>query len=233
MSAHRPAAHRPAARRLLPGLLLVALTSGLTGCSAPDAQDAPDARAAPAALPLVPEAPASSAAPPTDAPALLGSRSATLDDLRAEQALRPVAVTVPGSDRPAPVEQRTTDPVSGGLDLPDSAVRVAWWSAGASPGSGAGSVVLAAHVSYDGATGPFTRLSQVRPGARVEVTSADGSTRAYAVESTRSAPKDALDRAELFRSDGPPVLVLVTCGGAYDRATRSFADNVVVTAVPV
>ena len=59
-----------------------------------------------------------------------------------------------------------------------------------------------------------------------------------ACAATRCAPcaapaKDALDRAGLFRTDGPPVLVMVTCGGAYDPATHSFADNVVATATPV
>ena len=91
----------------------------------------------------------------------------------------------------------------------------------------------AAHGSYDGQTGPFTGLAEVPEGTELLVTSADGSTHRYAVRSTRSAPKTALDRAELFRTDGPPALVLVTCGGAYDPATRSYADNVVVTATAV
>ena len=206
------------------GLLLVLLTA--TGCGA-----APTP-AGGAAAPGPPPSPAAtgtpSAAPGTDA-GLLGSRSATLDALRADQARRPVSVLVPGTARPTPVRARTTDPVTGGLDLPTSAAEAAWWSSGSAPGD-PGSVVLAGHVSYEGRTGPFTRLADVGAGAAVVVTSADGSTRGYTVRSTRSAPKTALDRGGLFRTDGPPVLVLVTCGGAYDPATRSYADNVVVTA---
>ncbi len=93
--------------------------------------------------------------------------------------------------------------------------------------------MLAAHVSYEGEVGPFTRLSSLPLGTVVALTSADGSVRRYAVRSVRRAAKDALDRAGLFRTDGPPVLVMVTCGGAYDPATHSFADNVVATATPV
>jgi sortase (surface protein transpeptidase) len=175
---------------------------------------------------------ATSAAPtPQSTAGLLGSRSATLDALRAELALRPVSVQVPGVSAAAPVEAHTTDPVSGGFDLPKGAAVVAWWASGSAPG-GPGSVVLAGHVSYDGQTGPFTRLDSVPAGSEVVVTSADGSTHRYLVQSVRSAPKTALDRAELFRTDGPPALVLVTCGGAYDRATHSFASNIVLTATP-
>lgn len=212
---------RPAAALLVLGL-------ALTACGGGGASEAPAQEAAAREVPAV--APPSPSASPTD---LLGSRSATLDALRSAQAQRPVSVLVPGVSRPAPVQARTTDPVTGGLDLPDAADEVAWWGSGATPGSGAGSVVLAAHVSYDGQTGPFTRLATVAPGTEVVVTSADGSTHRYAVQSTRNAPKTELDRVELFRTTGPPALVLVTCGGPYDRATHSFAENVVVTAVPV
>ena len=177
--------------------------------------------------------PTPSSTPSDDAADLLGSAPATLDALRAAEALRPVQVLVPGVARPAPVEPRTTDPVSGGLDLPEGAATVAWWASGAVPGTGAGAVVLAAHVSYDGETGPFTRLAATAAGTQVVVVSADGSRHAYAVQSTRNAPKTSLDRAELFRTTGPPVLVMVTCGGPYDRRTHTFAENVVVTAVPV
>lgn len=210
-----------AGRRVLAGLLLVVTC---TGCAS--------ARATPqVAAPVLTTAPSPTTSPPS-AEGLLGSQPATLDVLRASQALRPVSVLVPGVARPAPVEARTTDPVSGGLDLPEGAAKVAWWASGAAPGAGAGSVVLAAHVSYDGQTGPFTRLSKVAPGSPVVVTSADGSTHRYTVQTTRSAAKTALDRGELFRTTGPATLVLVTCGGAYNRSTHSFAENIVVTATP-
>lgn len=220
-------------------LAALALTLACAGCGqagasradAPPTGPASPGSVSPGPVSPAPASPSPSASPlPTDA--LLGSQPATLDALRAEQALRPVWILVPGVSTPAPVEARTTDPVTGGFDLPQGAARVAWWASGAAPGN-AGSVVMAAHVSYDGQTGPFTRLAAVAPGSVVVVTSADGSTHRYAVRSTRNAPKTALDRGELFRTTGPAALVLVTCGGPYDRVTHSFAENVVVTATPV
>ena len=207
-------------RHVLVGLVL---TVACAGCGASSAA-APDVPDAPSAIPTA-------AATPRSTAGLLGSRPATLDALRAELALRPVSVQVPGVNGAAPVEAHTTDPVSGGFDLPKGAAVIAWWASGSAPG-GQGSVVLAVHVSYDGQTGPFTRLSTVPPGSTVVVSSADSSSHRYTVRSVRSAPKTALDRGELFRTDGPPALVLVTCGGAYDRATHSFASNIVVTATP-
>jgi hypothetical protein len=37
---------------------------------------------------------------------------------------------------------------------------------------------------------------------------------------------------QLFVPDGPPGLVLITCGGSFDRGVRSYQDNIVVRAVP-
>ena len=183
------------------------------------------------------------AAPPTSAPAgarssapaspQLGSKPATLGALRAEQGHQPVLVAVAGLSQPAPVQPRTTDPVNGGLDLPTNAATVAWWASGSGPGEPTGTVVLAAHVVYDGHTGPFTRLDRLRPGALVVLTTAAGIRYRYAVTGSRRAPKASLNRAALFSPSGAPMLALVTCGGRYDPVTRSFADNLVVTAVPV
>jgi len=37
----------------------------------------------------------------------------------------------------------------------------------------------------------------------------------------------------LFRTDGPPMLTLVTCGGPFDSATHHYRDNIVVSAAPI
>lgn len=166
-------------------------------------------------------------------PGLLRSQSATLDALRAQDRRRPLSVLVPGAAGPALIQPRTTDPVSGGLDLPKNAAAVAWWASGTGPGEQTGTVVLAAHVVYQGQTGPFTHLNRLRRGAMIIVTSADGTSFRYRVQGIRSAPKAALDRAALFTSTGPQTLALVTCGGSYDPVSHSFADNLVVTALPV
>ena len=163
---------------------------------------------------------------------LLSSRPATLPAARAEVSHRPVAIAVPGYPGFSPVEARTTDPVSRGLDLPTDARTVAWWSSGSMPGDDAGSTVLAAHVSYNGSHGPFTHLDRLRTGDLVSVRRADGSTLRYLVIGVRRVVKSALDRQHLFDGDGVPRLVLITCGGRFDPATRNYSDNIIVSAAP-
>ncbi len=54
----------------------------------------------------------------------------------------------------------------------------------------------------------------------------------YQVTARVSYPKAALPTS-LFRTDGPPTLTLITCGGPFDSATRHYRDNVVVAAAPI
>ena len=53
----------------------------------------------------------------------------------------------------------------------------------------------------------------------------------YVVQAVRSYPKAALP-VEVFDRSGAPRLVLITCGGSFDRRTRHYADNIVAYAVP-
>ncbi len=60
----------------------------------------------------------------------------------------------------------------------------------------------------------------------------DGTRVAYDVTGRRRVPKMSLAQLGLFAKGGPPRLVLVTCGGAFDAARHSYEDNVVVQARP-
>ena len=44
--------------------------------------------------------------------------------------------------------------------------------------------------------------------------------------------KDSLP-ADLWRTTGPETLVLITCGGEFDQATRRYKQNIVVYAEPM
>jgi hypothetical protein len=47
----------------------------------------------------------------------------------------------------------------------------------------------------------------------------------------RSLPKAELPLADVFSREGHERLLLITCGGDFDRQ-QGYADNIVVTAVP-
>jgi hypothetical protein len=122
---------------------------------------------------------------------------------------------------------------SGALQLPERPTVLGWYAGGAVPGDPAGTAVVAGHVdSARYGAGPLEGLLSLRAGDVVAVTDAAGGLHRYAVASRTSIAKPALP-PELFRTDGPPQLALVTCGGAFDERSGSYADNVVVAAVPV
>jgi hypothetical protein len=120
----------------------------------------------------------------------------------------------------------------GALGVPDDPEVVGWWRDGARPGEQAGSVVLDGHVdTYGGGRGALFRLAQLRPGDTVQLVLPAG-TVDYTVAAVRTYNKADLP-LDVFDRTGAPRLVLISCGGPFDRARRSYRDNVVVYGVPV
>lgn len=147
-------------------------------------------------------------------------------------------------DRPAPARfsadsigvdlpvVRTGVSDDGSMQLPETNRQVAWYGYGSRPGDPAGTTVLAAHVdTRTEGLGPFARLRELRRGASLAVTDTDGRTRRYTVTSVDDVPKSRIPLDQLFRTDGPPGLTVLTCGGPFSRST-GYRDNIVVTAQP-
>ncbi|WP_161631703.1 class F sortase [Pseudonocardia asaccharolytica] len=160
-----------------------------------------------------------------------GTAPAAPESLPAAPGTVPVALALPARGIGAPIVAVGTDP-DGGLVVPDPPSTVGWWAPGALAGSGSGTVVLAGHVdSRVEGLGVFAVLPELAAGEPVWVRGRDGRVIEYEVVARRQFAKAQLP-AELFARDGAPRLVLITCGGRFDRSTRSYADNVVVYAVP-
>ena len=162
--------------------------------------------------------------PPAGSPA--GSRPApTL-------VLPPVRLRLPRLHIDAAVLPVSVGP-DGLLGVPANPRQLGWWSGSAGPGLATGSVVIDGHV--DSATlglGALFRLREARPGDEVVLENAKGESTEYTVLARRSHAKTSLPVAEVFATDVPPRLVLLTCGGAFDQGTHHYADNIVVYAVP-
>jgi len=120
---------------------------------------------------------------------------------------------------------------NGELEIPDES-EIGWYQYGSTPGL-PGATVLAAHVSWNGSLGPFHRLGDLEPGATVDVVLADKSVRTYQVVERTMYAKDELPNDRIWRTDGDETLVLVTCGGDFNRSERRYAHNIIVYAVPV
>ncbi len=119
----------------------------------------------------------------------------------------------------------------GQLEVPDE-TEVGWYQYGSAPGL-PGATVLAAHVSWNRKIGPFHQLGNLEPGARVDVTADDGSTRVYEVVERAVYDKDELPIDRIWTTTGDETLVLITCGGSYNPDIRRYRQNIVVYAVPI
>ncbi|MDA0646403.1 class F sortase [Nonomuraea ferruginea] len=150
-----------------------------------------------------------------------------LDGAVVPQAANPVRLRIPSIGVSTKVIPLKLDK-AGRLIAPEPFDRVGWHEGGPEPGE-RGVAVIAGHV--DSRTGPavFFRLRDLRKGARVHVDRADGSTVTFTVSRLARYPKDRVPD-EVYNSGEGAQLRLITCGGTFDRARRSYRDNVVVFA---
>ena len=118
------------------------------------------------------------------------------------------------------------------LDVPAQPWVVGWWSGGSAPGDDSGTVVLDVHLdTLEHGDGPFVRVDELVAGDPAEIVGHDGTVHRYEVSDVRAYTKTVLPYAELFRQQGPPQAVIVTCGGRFDPET-GWDSNVVVMLTP-
>jgi hypothetical protein len=142
---------------------------------------------------------------------------------------RPLRLRLP-SGTVLPVDVSVSD-AQGTLALPNTVERAGWWGGSARVGDVYGAVVVAAHVdSFTEGIGPIAQLLSARLGDVVTLESRTLS-RDYVVESARLVPRAALGTlAPLLSFAGENRLVVITCGGTYDRDRGGYHDNLVVVA---
>lgn len=119
----------------------------------------------------------------------------------------------------------------GWIEAPTEWQVAGWYEGGPRPGQD-GPAVIVGHIDSRSGPAVFHDLPQLRPGAAVHVDRADGSTVTFRVTGRRQVPKDRFPAAEVYAPTLQPSLVLITCGGVFDRTSGHYRDNVLVTAVP-
>jgi hypothetical protein len=143
----------------------------------------------------------------------------------------PVSLSVESTEVAGPVVPVLAAP-GGAVAVPDDPATVGWWAAGATPSSGTGSVVIVAHIdAAQFGAGPMTSLVRASLPTSAILTDSAGRTFQYSLTERRKVPKDELP-ADLFTIGGPARLVIITCGGVFDRRTGHYRDNVVVIGTP-
>ena len=205
-------------RRLALGLLAAALVVGLGGCARARATVEPTVKPTPA--------PASTTAVPE------GTTGATLP-IRSYVRVPPSAplrVRIPRIGVSSPLVELGLA-ADGSMQVPAGADydKAGWFTEGPEPGQ-LGPAVIAGHVDSKAGPSVFFRLRDVHAGDHVLVDREDGRTLRFVVESSHQYPKAELPTNDVFGPLPWPALRLITCGGAFDRSSRSYTDNIVVTA---
>ena len=117
----------------------------------------------------------------------------------------------------------------GTIAVPSDFDVAGWFVRSPRPGEN-GPALVAGHVDSHAGPAVFFRLKELHPGDRIVVTRVDGSRVAFAVSAVMQYPKQQFPSDVVFGSTSRAELRLVTCGGTFDHARRSYRDNVVVFA---
>ena len=145
---------------------------------------------------------------------------------------QPVALAIPSVDIEGAIQPvGMTDAIT--MQVPSDIQVVGWFDRSVAPISEIGNTVLVGH--RDGADDPngiFRRLSEVQRGDEITVRDLTGRSLRYAVESVGLLGRSdfAGSAEEIFDTSGAHNLVLLTCGGEYDRSQGGYQANVVVYA---
>ncbi|WP_030333256.1 class F sortase [Micromonospora parva] len=143
----------------------------------------------------------------------------------------PTSIEIPRIGVDATIMSLGTNP-DGTVQVPplDKADQAGWYEPGASPGE-TGNAVIVGHVD-SAVLGPavFFDLGALTPGDTITVRRADGVPASFTVDSVTSYPKTAFPTELVYGPSDRPGLRVVTCGGQFDQAAKSYPDNIVVFA---
>ena len=142
----------------------------------------------------------------------------------------PVRLRIPAVSVDTPLQRLGRAP-DGTVEVPASFAVAGWFADGPRPGQ-AGPAVLLGHVDSASGPGVFLRLPELAPGAEVWVDRADGSSIDFRVTAVQRVPKADFPTERVYGPTLEPSLRLVTCANSFDRARRSYRDNVIVYAEP-
>lgn len=141
---------------------------------------------------------------------------------------RPVRLQIPAIGADSPLLDLGLQ-ADGTMEVPPDAGTVGWFTGGPTPGE-LGPAVIVGHVDWAGAPGIFYDLRELSAGSEIVITRADGTTAEFEVSSTEQFPKDDFPTAAVYGNIDHAGLRLITCGGSFDPAARSYLDNIVVFA---
>jgi sortase (surface protein transpeptidase) len=154
--------------------------------------------------------------------------TATLEPERPAVEAYPLRVRIPeiGVDADVIDLGLNTD---GTLEVPSNFAQTGWYTGRSVPGE-AGPSVVVGHVDSHSGPAVFYRLKDLEVGHVIEIDRSDGLIALYRVSEKENVLKDEFPTERVYGDTAEPTLRLVTCGGDFDRAVRSYQGNLIVFA---
>jgi sortase (surface protein transpeptidase) len=140
----------------------------------------------------------------------------------------PVRVHIPSIGIDARLVRLGLD-TGGALEVPRRWEDAGWFTGAARPGE-RGAAVIAGHVDSTSGPAVFYRLGALRAGAAITIGRRDGSPVRFRVRRVERWPKRRFPTRRVYGPTRRPTLRLITCGGAFDRASGHYVDNTIVFA---
>lgn len=143
-------------------------------------------------------------------------------------AFEPTDILIPKLDLSASIVPVGTNE-AGEMESPRDYSEIGWWSPGARAGDN-GRAVLAGHVDSPWGPAVFIDLHELQPGDEIIVGNGLAELR-FIVRGAAVYRADAAPVEQIFGPSSEQELVLITCGGWFDRSTASYLHRRVVFAV--
>ncbi|MEO6996624.1 MAG: class F sortase, partial [Terracoccus sp.] len=142
--------------------------------------------------------------------------------------LRPERLSIPAIGVSSSLETLGIG-TGGTVDVPKNPDLPGWLDRSPAPGQ-QGPAVIIGHL--DSKTGPavFLRLRELKVGDPVVVTRHDGTKVTFTVDGVQTFTKTHFPTEATYGPVPGPALRLITCGGTYDHANKSYESNVIVFA---
>jgi hypothetical protein len=142
----------------------------------------------------------------------------------------PVRLRIPSQRINTPL-QRLGLAADGTIAAPTRWQVAGWYKRGPRPGQ-RGPAVIVGHIDSRSGPAVFARLPALKRGDAVFVDRKDGSTVRFRVTDRRQVAKARFPAKSVYAPTLQSALLLMTCGGSFDRSVGHYRDNIIITAVP-
>lgn len=105
-----------------------------------------------------------------------------------------------------------------------------WYRYSPTPGQRGPSVIVGHIDSADAGPGVFFKLGALKAGDRITITRQDGSIVRFTVYKTAEYAKTDFPTDRVYGNTAGAELRLISCGGAFSTAERSYGDDIVIYA---